>query len=126
MRSLMITLLGAYHLLLGGAMAVAPRRFYDDLATYGAYNDHFIRDLSTFYLALGAVLLVAAARHAWQVPLLVFAIVQYVLHVINHLVDIGDTDPGWLGAFNAISLAFVTALLWWALRRTQAAPGRPS
>ena len=114
----MITALGAYHLLLGLWMAVAPRRFYDDIASYAPYNDHFIRDLATPYLALGAVLLVAAARRAWQVPLLVFAIVQYVLHLINHVIDVGDTDPGWLGPFNAISLAAVTALLWWALRRT--------
>lgn len=116
MRSATITALGAYHLIIGAAMALAPRRFFDDIAAYGAYNDHYIRDVATFYVALGAVLVVAAARTSWQIPLLVFALVQYGLHVVNHLIDIGDTEPGWLGPFNAVALALVTALLWSLLR----------
>jgi hypothetical protein len=52
----LLALLGVYHLLLGVAMAAAPRTFFDDVATYGAFNDHYIRDVATFYLALGAVL----------------------------------------------------------------------
>ena len=116
MRSPLITALGAYHLLLGAFMALAPRRFFDDIATYGAYNDHYIRDLATFYLALGAALVMAATRRAWQVPLLAFALLQYALHVVNHLIDIGDTEPGWIGPVNAIALAVVAVLLWWMLR----------
>ena len=40
------------------------------------------------------MLLVAVARTSWQVPLLVFALLQYALHVINHLWDVADSDPG--------------------------------
>jgi len=118
LRPLLLAL-GAYHLALGALMVIAPRTFYDEVAAFPPYNDHFIRDISTFYLALGAVFLVAAARRAWQVPLLVFAVVQYALHVLNHVWDVSDTEPGWLGPVNLIVLALLTALLWWLLRRAQ-------
>lgn len=116
MPSKLIAVLGAYHLALGALMALAPRRFFDAVATYGAYNDHYIRDVSTVYLALGVLLLAAASRPGWQAPLLAFAALQYALHLVNHLIDIGDADPGWLGPFNAVALALVLALTAWLLR----------
>jgi hypothetical protein len=112
----LLALLGAYHLLLGAAMVAAPRTFFDDVATYGAFNDHYIRDVASFYVALGVVMLVAVARTSWQVPLLAFATLQYALHLLNHLWDVGDTDPGWLGPANAAALALIGALLFWLLR----------
>jgi len=121
----LLALLGAYHLLLGVVMVLAPRTFFDEVAAYGAYNDHYIRDVATFYLALGAVLLVAVGRTAWQVPLLVFALLQYGLHVLNHLWDIGDADPGWLGPANAVSLALIAAVLVWLLRGGSEREARP-
>ena len=112
----LLALLGVYHLLLGVAMVAAPRTFFDDVATYGAFNDHYIRDVATFYLALGAVMVMAVAKRSWQTPLLAFATLQYALHVLNHLWDVGDTDPGWLGPANAASLALIGAVLLWLLR----------
>ena len=120
-----LALLGVFHLLLGLVMVVAPRTFFDDFAAYGAFNDHYIRDVATFYLALGGVLLVAVARTSWQVPLLTFALLQYGLHVLNHLWDIGDADPGWLGPANAISLALIAAILVWLLRGGGEREARP-
>jgi hypothetical protein len=112
----LLALLGLYHLALGVVMVVAPRTFFDEFAAYGAFNDHYIRDVATFYLALGVVLLVAVARTSWQVPLLAFALLQYALHVLNHLWDVGDADPGWIGPANAISLALIAAVIAWLLR----------
>ena len=112
----LLVLLGAYHLLLGAAMVVAPRTFFDDVAAYGAFNDHYIRDVATFYLALGVVMLVSVARTGWQAPLLAFATLQYALHVLNHLWDVGDADPGWLGPANLVSLALIGGVLLWLLR----------
>lgn len=115
----LLALVGAYHLAIGAVMVLAPRTFFDDIATYGAYNDHYIRDVATFYLALGAVLLVAVARTSWQVPLLAFATVQYALHVLNHLWDVSDTEPAWIGPANVVSLALIAVVLLWMLRATR-------
>jgi hypothetical protein len=72
-------------------------------------------DLAAFYLALGAVALVAVRRERWRVPVLTLALIQYALHSLNHLIDIGDSDPSWLGPANFVSLVLTTALLGWML-----------
>jgi hypothetical protein len=118
-----LALLGAYHLLLGTVMVIAPRTFFDEIAAYGVYNDHYIRDVATFYLALGGCLLVAVARPSWQVPLLTFALVQYALHVLNHLWDIADGEPAWIGPANVASLALIGAVIAWLVRGGREKPG---
>ena len=54
--------------------------------------------------------------------MLAFATLQYVLHVINHLWDVGDTDPGWIGPVNVVSLALIAVVLLWLLRGTRRPP----
>ena len=114
-----LALLGVYHLAIGFVMVIAPRTFFDEIAHYGAFNDHYIRDVATFYLALGAVLLIAVARTSWQVPLLTFALLQYGLHVLNHLWDVADGEPSWIGPANVVSLALIAAVIAWLLRGGQ-------
>jgi hypothetical protein len=121
LRSL-ISLLGLTQLALGAVMAIAPGAFFDAIADYGVRNDHYIRDLSTLYLALGIALLLAAGRPSWRVPVLAFALLQYVFHSVNHLIDVGDADPGWLGPFNLVSLVVFAALLGYLLRSASEAP----
>jgi uncharacterized protein DUF4345 len=112
----LLAFLGVTQLALGALMAIAPGTFFDAIADYGTRNDHYLRDISTFYLALGAVLLAAAKRPQWRIPVLAFASLQYALHSINHLIDIGNGDPGWIGPLNFLSLVLFTALLVYALR----------
>ena len=108
--------LGLTQLGLGAFMALAPGTFFDTIADYGTRNDHYLRDLATSYLALGVVLMVASDRRSWRAPVLAFAVIQYGLHTLNHLLDIGDADPGWIGPFNFVSLAVFTALFVYVLR----------
>ncbi|MEI2700984.1 MAG: hypothetical protein V9E83_01115 [Baekduia sp.] len=100
----------------GLAQAFAPGWFYDALANFGARSDHMLRDVATYYLASAVALAIAASRPSWRVPVLVLVLVQYVLHVINHLIDIANADPGWVGPADAISLFAVAVLLGWCLR----------
>jgi hypothetical protein len=115
-------LLGATQLALGAFQAIAPGAFFNALGDFGSRNDHYLRDVSTFYLALGITLLAAASRPTWRAPVLAFAAVQYALHAVNHLIDIGDADPGWVGPFDFVSLALFAALLAYFLRETARAP----
>jgi hypothetical protein len=116
-----LVLLAAVQLFLGVFLALAPGTFVDTIAPYGDAADHFLRDLSTFYLAMGAALLLAVRRLAWRVPILFLIGLQYALHTINHLIDIGGTDPSWLGPFNFLSLALLTFVIGYVLA---AAAGR--
>jgi hypothetical protein len=50
------------------------------------------------------------------VPVLFLVTFQYALHTINHLIDIGESDPGWVGPVDFVVLAGATALLAYLLR----------
>ena len=116
MRVLVIAA-GALHLASGLFMALAPRAFYDQVGTFPPFNAHYLRDLATWYVAFGVALLLAVRRPAWQLPLLALAVLQYALHVVNHLVDIGDPEPAWKGPVTAVALALIGGLLAWMGRR---------
>jgi hypothetical protein len=104
-------------LLLGILLWVTPGFFYDEIGPFGARNDHYMGDVATFYLALGSVALVAVRRVSWRVPVLALALIQYALHSLNHLIDIGESDPGWIGPADFVSLTLTAVLLSWMLRR---------
>jgi hypothetical protein len=92
-----VAALAAYELALGLWMVLAPRSFYDAVGPFGPYNAHYVVDTATWQLAFGVVLAVAVRRPSWRVPLLGFAVVQFGLHALNHIVDAGEADPGWVG-----------------------------
>jgi hypothetical protein len=119
MRVLLIAF-AAVQLVLGLLLWLTPGFFYDNIGPFGPRNDHYMADVATWYLALGAVLLVAVRRESWRVPVLALALVQYVLHSINHLIDIGEADPSWLGPADFVSLSLTAALLGWMLKQETA------
>ena len=123
MRTL-LAVFAAVQLLLGLGLWLTPGFFHDEIGPYGARNDHYMGDLATWYLALGAATLVAVRRSGWRVPVLALAFIQYALHSVNHLIDVGEADPGWLGPANLLSLLLATLLLGWMLRAEAEAPAR--
>ncbi len=106
---------GVLQLITGLGLALVPGTFYDLIANFGVRSDHFLRDYSTYYLVTGVALLMAVGRPTWRVPVLFIVMVQYALHTINHLIDIGDADPSWLGPVDFVALAGLTALLGYLL-----------
>jgi hypothetical protein len=103
----------ALHLVLALFMAISPHGFYTAVGPFEAFNQHYIRDTATFYAALSFGLAVALRRPSWRVPLLATTAVQYALHSINHLIDIGKAHPLWLGYFDFFTLAAGALLLAW-------------
>ena len=118
MRILLIAF-GVGQIVLGLLLWLAPGFFHDEIGPYGPQNDHYMADVASFYLALGVVALVAVRRAAWRLPVLVFAVIQYGLHSLNHLIDIGESDPSWLGPANFASLLLTTLLLGGLLLRRE-------
>jgi hypothetical protein len=111
--------LAGVQLVQGLLLALAPGAFYDAVADFGPRNDHDLRDMSAFYLASAAVLAAAASRPSWRAPALALVGLQFALHTLNHVVDVGDSDPPWVGPFDVVSLA-VGALVIGALYRAAA------
>jgi hypothetical protein len=97
-------------------MVTAPHSFYTAVGPFGGYNGHYIRDVSTFYAALGAGLAISLRRPSWRVPALAMTTIQYGLHSVNHLFDIARASPEWTGYFDFFSLGAATLLLAWLTR----------
>lgn len=116
---IVLLVFAAISVLVGLAMAFAPGTFFEEVAPYEPRSDHFIRDLATYSLASGAVFAVAAYVPSWRVPVLAFAALQYLLHAVNHLVDISDTDPESLGITNFVLIAIGAVVLGVLLSRTR-------
>ena len=104
-------------LVLGLLLWLAPGFFHEEIGPYPPRNDHYMADIATFYLALGAVALASVSRVSWRVPVLALALVQYGLHSVNHLIDIDKAETSWLGPANFVSLLLTTLLLAWMLRQ---------
>jgi hypothetical protein len=111
-----LLILGLTQLVIGAWLVIGPDSFIDAIAPFGPADDHFLRDLGTFQAGTGIALLAAAGRPAWRAPILFAAFVASALHTVNHLFDIGETDPGWLGPANFIALVGLTATYLYLMR----------
>jgi hypothetical protein len=107
-----ILAVAAVQLATGLWLAAAPGAFYDALADFGPRNDHDLRDMAAFYLASAVVLAISARRPSWRAPALALVGLQFALHALNHLLDVGDADPSWVGPLDLVTLAAGGALLW--------------
>src|SRR3954468_18821004 len=82
--------LAGVQLVIGLSQVLAPGSFYDAVANFGPRNDHFLRDVASYYLASAVALAISASsRPAWRAPVLALVGVQYVLHAIGHVFDSG-------------------------------------
>lgn len=108
--------LAGVQLLIGLSQAAAPGRFYDAIANFGGRSDHTLRDVSSYYLASAVALAIAARRPSWRAPVLAVVGLQYVLHALNHLLDVGQADPSWVGPFDLVSLVVGALLIGWLYR----------
>jgi hypothetical protein len=123
MRAL-LSAFAAVQVLIGAGLWLTPGFFHDEIGPFGERNDHYMGDLATWYLALGAAAFLAVRRSGWRVPVLAMAFLQSALHSVNHLIDVGEADPGWLGPANLVSLLLATLLLGWMLHTEAEVPAR--
>lgn len=112
----------AVNLALAAMLAFAPHAFFEDIGPYGARNDHYMRDIATFYAAIGIAGLIAVRRSSWRTPVLWLLAIEYGLHAINHLVDIDSAHSSWLGPANFASLAVGAVALVWLARESARPP----
>jgi hypothetical protein len=108
----------AYSFAVAGMMVFVPHVFFADVGPFGVQNDHYLRDTATFNAAFGVALSIAYWRVQWRTPILCCVALQFVLHSINHLVDIGAAHPYWLGPADFISLSLASVALVWLARES--------
>ncbi len=120
MRILLIVF-AVIQLVTGLLLWLTPGFFHEEIGPFGPRNDHYMGDLATFYVALGAVGLASLRRVSWRVPVLAFAVVAYALHSLNHLIDVGKSEPSWVGPVDLAVISLGTVLLAWMLTREREA-----
>ena len=92
---------------------VAPRSFFDALATFEPYNRHFLQDIGAFQIGLGAVLLLAVLPG--RVDGLALALlgvgIGATFHFISHIVgrDLGGSPETDIPVFGVIALLLLAA-----------------
>lgn len=104
-------------LVTGGWALVAPEPFYETVASYPPYNEHFIHDLGAFQLGIAGALVLGAAGAGGLAVALGGHAVAAVGHALAHVMDAGaggrDSDPVSLSIY---AVAAVTSAVI-ALRR---------
>lgn len=112
--------------LLTGVWAVfAPSSWYSDYGTdlappsaFGQYNEHFVQDLGSGYLGIGAVLAFAALwprREAVRIALIGF-LVFTIPHLVVHIVERGELDDsGYFFTVGLLLFGCVVAAWVWLL-----------
>jgi hypothetical protein len=100
--------LAVVNLALGIWLFFLPHSFYTTIGAFDVYNRHYERDTATFYFAFALGAAIAARRPSWRVPVLAMTTTQYLIHTINHGIDVNDANNSWAGPFDLASLALAT------------------
>jgi hypothetical protein len=108
-----VGVLGAFHVLEGLYMLLAPGSFFSRIGTYGLENTHYVGDVGAFVLAFGSGLLLAAGRPTWRTPVLAVGALWYAFHAVNHLFDIGEARSTARGVIDTVLLTLGAILLAW-------------
>ena len=107
---------GVGFMALGLWAMVAPRSFFDALATFEPYNRHFLQDIGAFQMGLGAVLLlvVVPGRVDGLAVALLGVGVGAALHTVSHIVgrDLGGTPETDIPFFAVVAILLLAAGGW--------------
>lgn len=89
---------------------LAPTSFFEQVATFDPYNQHFVQDIGAFQIGLGAVLIAAAVPAADGLAAgLLGAGTGAAAHTASHLVgqDLGGSPEVDIPAFAILTLLLV-------------------
>ena len=104
---------GAGFVALGVWAMVDPRSFFDALATFEPYNQHFLQDIGAFQIGLGVVLLLAGLP--FRVDGLAVALLGVgagaALHAVSHILghDLGGTPETDIPFFAVLAVLLLAA-----------------
>src|SRR3954463_7739416 len=96
-------------------MVADPGSFFTNVGAFGARNDHYIRDVATWEIALAVCAAIAIRRPSWRVPVLAFALLQFGFHALNHFVAAADANPSTNGWADAVEMAIGAGFWAWLL-----------
>ena len=103
--------LGLGFVAFGAWAMVDPRSFFNTLATFEPYNQHFLQDIGAFQVGLGAVLLLAGIANCADglATALLGVGVGAALHAVSHIVgrDLGGGPETDIPTFAAMAVVLL-------------------
>lgn len=106
---------GLFFLLPGIWALVHPQSFFDEVAPWEPYNEHFIHDIGAFQVGIGVALLLATRVKDASFVALTGAAAGALVHLLSHIADHNhggnDTDTLVFGVLAALLLA--AAIVRW-------------
>jgi hypothetical protein len=107
---------GAGFLAAGLWAMVDPHSFFEALARFEPYNQHFLQDIGAFQVGLGVVLLIAGlspGADGLTVALLGVGVAA-ALHFVSHVVgrELGGAPERDIPVFAAMAVALLVAGAW--------------
>ena len=87
-------------------MALAPGSFDAWVAPFGVRNEHLLLGPGHGIAGAGRGRAARRDQATWRVPVLAITLLQFTLHTRNHLLDIGQAEPSWLGSAKALVLGW--------------------
>ena len=104
---------GAGFVVLGVWAMVDPQSFFEALARFEPYNQHFLQDVGAFQVGLGVVLLLAglSVRADGLTGALVGVGVAAALHTVSHIAgrDLGGAPERDIPVFAAMAVSLLAA-----------------
>ena len=119
---LLLLFAGAQQLLVGVWAFLSPGSFYDAIAKYPPENDHFLKDIGSWNVALGLAALIAWRTPSWRRGMLGVLDVQYGLHAISHGIDLDQADSDAAGVSTLVLLVLAAVLFAALFAREREAP----
>jgi hypothetical protein len=113
---------GAAFLVFGVWAFADPESFFDQVATFEPYNQHFLQDIGAFQIGLGAILLLAVLVPGQDVlaVALLGAGAGSAVHVVSHIIgrDLGGRPEADIPVFIIQSLLLLVpgVIRWRAVR----------
>ena len=122
MTTWIVAILGMLHLAWGVGAVAAPRWFFDNFpgfgrhwtAAYPPYNEHLMTDVGAAFLALGVILLIAAAMRDRKVTnvVLIGLLVFSTSHLIFHARHPGTLEgPDLVASLVSLALGVVVPVI---------------
>ncbi len=116
MEALVAGAVGAVLSALGFWALIAPRSFFDEIATFDPYNRHLIQDIGAFQIGLGLVLVLAVWARTDALTTAALGVgLGTIAHLGSHLMGFGDGGRPMLDVPSIGILGVV--LVWIGARR---------
>ena len=108
---------GVFWLVIGLWAFLAPRSFFDTLAEFEPYNRHFLHDVGSMQIGIGAGAIAAAWTLRPVVSALIGVTVFHAVHALSHIIDRDLGGRPWFDITSLTLVAVVSAVILYASKR---------